>query len=267
MIQNAIVINSLPRSGSNIIWNIVGSSPQVQMTKEEFHVLTGFNKVPSTKILMRLNALVPGIPVMYGHIRETLDQSARRAAAENTQLFEMRGIDAAGLDTLCFKVMGPDNRFNPLIQRCFDQVRFINLVRDGAGICDSYCRRGLPPEHAAHMYKATINRMRRNQNSIWIKFEDLIDNVPGTIDGLYSALSLQKPLDDFYLYKPKGFGPGEEQSSKDKHEKILCTPGDLHKHVQGKTRAEYLADLPSAYWQVFYTITAQTMLDLGYDPY
>jgi hypothetical protein len=255
MLKKALVINALPRSGSNILWNIIGSSPDVQMTQDEFHGLTGHFGNIAIRAMMRLNALAPSRPLMHQHIRQSVFKSADMALQAKSQKFDERGIDPAETRFVCFKVMGGDNRFNDLISYSFPESFFVFLTRDEAGICDSYCRRGLAPEAAARMYANSIDRMketaRREKSFLWVQFEDLFTDLQQEIDRIYTHFGLRYPTDNLYLYKEKGFGPGQEESSKLSHKKTLLGLNAFKDVMEFKPREYYIERIPKPYWETF----------------
>lgn len=265
MFKKAIIINSLPRSGSNIIWNIIGSSPDVQMTLEEFHNLSNLDKNLLVRLLMRLSVISGNIPLMTTYLRESLHKSTERAKQQNTQKWNERSLDSSKAEYMCFKVMGGDNRFNDIISKCFDTVQFVYIIRDPEAICDSYYRRGINARFAAKMYGKTLNRMhkshQKNPKNIWINFEDLAQQPTQTIQSLYQKLGISPPPDKKYLYKTKKFGPGHETDSQATHQKILVDIEEYKNTLQHQPSQHYLEKIPREYWNTFQN-TLQSILDV-----
>lgn len=268
--MKAIIINSMPRSGSNILWNLIGSSPDVQMTRTEFAGFCGYNRNFAVKIMMRMGALCPAVPIAKQYVRDMATCSARDAISFDTQLYKSRGMDKEAERVVCFKMMGGDNIFNALVARSFDEVRFVFMTRDGAGVCDSLYRRGVSAEDAAEFYYKTMTRMleqHRKTGGIFVKYEELMSDVKGVTEALLCDLQVSNPADNLYLYKTKGFGPGEEDSAAAKHEKILVSLPELQEKLQFKTREDYLKSVPKDYWGVFYSQCRDVMVDIGYPKY
>ena len=255
MIQRAIVINCLPRSGSNILWNIIGSSPDVAMTKAEFHAATNHNHQLPIKILKRINALCPPLPLTHNYIRKSIKSSQEQALQNDTQRLTERSISPQNMSYTCFKVMGGDNRFNNLIAASLSETKFIYLTRSAEGLCDSYYRRNESATEAARTYAIAIRNMQKhfenNPNGLCIRFEDLTANLSDTVDLIYKHLDIKKPKDNKYLLKQKSYGPGNEQSSKQEHTKKLNTLSDIQKGFKTKTSETYRSTIPDNYWHEF----------------
>ena len=263
MTECAIVINCMPRSGSNILWNIIGSSPDVAMTREEFHRITNHSNSLPIKLMMRINALYPKLPLMHSYINNAVRESRNRALKFDTQNLQDRSLCPNDMTHICFKVMGRDNHFNDLIANSFPKTKFIYLTRQPEGLCDSYYRRGFSPEEAAKNYAVSVKHMKehfkRNPEGLFIHFEDLAQNLQKTIDYLFKHLSIRKPANEHYLLKQKAFGPGNEQSSRKHHTKKLMPPMKIQESFKVEKPGYYLSAIPNDYWERFNTIAQQVI--------
>ena len=220
-VNRVIVINSFGRSGSNILLNMIGSSPNVLMTVNEFwqFYYNGMNVPP--KIYRRLG-VGPGKLVsrsMFSAIRfrNRLGRSIQESFSTDYQLRKERGIDFDRVNTLLFKVTEYDIFLNTEIEKQFDETIFIGLVRNGYGLCDSWKRRGMPAKVAGKVYDHIAGQMIAERNSrrnyMLVRFEDLASDPLGFLGTLYERLALPPPCEDSYIHRPKGFGPGQEAAS------------------------------------------------------
>jgi hypothetical protein len=220
-INRAIVINSFGRSGSNILANMIGSSPSILMIINEFwqFYYNGINFPP--KVYRRLG-IAPGKCVsrmMFSgtRFRARLGDSIRESCETDYQLRKERGISFDPVTTLLFKVTEYDIFLNREIEKMFDRAIFIGLIRNGYGLCESWKRRGMPAKMAGKVYNQIAGQMIEEQNSrrdyMLVRFEDLAFNPLAVLDRLYERLALSLPHEDSYIYRPKGFGPGQETAS------------------------------------------------------
>ncbi|MGH1398893.1 MAG: sulfotransferase [Alphaproteobacteria bacterium] len=255
-IKQAIIINAMPRTGSNILWNIIGSAHNVAMTKHEFHGALNITNSRILRLSMRACTYAPTLPLFQKTILSHIEHSRQCAIHENTQLQNKRNIDTNACDTICFKVMGGDAIFNQIIANAFENVKFIFLTRNNAGICDSYYRRNYTIKEAVRDFNRPLSFMQKTANKfpddhLWVRYEDLMQDVEGQTEWLFKTLKLNMPENKRFLYKAKNFGKGAETSSEEAHEKILITLPELQKQLISKSPDQYLKNIPSEYWNVF----------------
>lgn len=220
---------------------------------------------------MRINRVVPELPMMHNFINESVVVDSKDAISADTSRRHQRGMSSSSDAAVCFKIMGRSNSYNSLVANAFKRSQFVFLARDGAGICDSYYRRGLPAEEAAHLYNQTMRRMRdqyrQHRDSVWIRFEDFGASLSETIDTVFAALSIRKPSDGRYLYKVKLYGPGNEMDAQNPHTKKLLSVKELQNSLRIKQRSDYLTNIPEDYWRNFARLTENTVTEIGYEPY
>ncbi|MCB1784298.1 MAG: hypothetical protein KDI13_09915 [Alphaproteobacteria bacterium] len=190
-----------------------------------------------------------------------MESSAQTAQSADTQKRKERSLQTATDPYVCFKVMGGDNRFNQLIRNAFRETHFIYLVREPAGICESYQRRGLPENKAANMYAATLQRMQedftQNPGGQWISFEDMAKDIGKVSEDLYKNLNLTPPEDSLYLYKQKAYGAGNEKASSAHSTKVLLSLDEYKKTVNYEPPENYISKIPADYWEKYKSIVDQ----------
>jgi hypothetical protein len=219
--DRAIILNSFGRGGSNILASMIGSSPSVLMAAHEFwqFYYNGWNLPP--RIYRRLGIgpgkLASRSMFFRGRFQKRLNESIRESIATDYQLRTERRIDLKFVDHVLFKVTEYDIFLNYEIEQQFSQTVFIGLVRDGYGLCDSWMRRGMPAKMAGRMYAQIAGKMiaerHSRKNYMLVRFEDMISDPLGFLDRLYECLVLPPPDEASYIYRPKGYGPGQESGA------------------------------------------------------
>ncbi|MER8439470.1 sulfotransferase [Mesorhizobium sp. M1312] len=220
--DRAIVINSFGRGGSNILANMIGSSPGVLMTFDEFwqfYYNGGWNLPP--KVYRRLGVRAGKLAsrsVFYAkRFQKRLERSIQASIAADYQLRKERGLDLALARHVLFKVTEYDIFLNSEIEKQFEETIFVGLVRNGYGLCDSWKRRGVPAMMAGRVYSHIAGKMLEEQaardNYLLVRFEDMVAHPLRFLDRLYGRLALPRPREDGYIHKPKSYGPGQEAAA------------------------------------------------------
>jgi hypothetical protein len=97
--------------------------------------------------------------------RERFARSVSKSIATDYQLREERRINFDRVEQILFKVTEYDIFLNAAIERQFNEVTFIGLVRDGYGLCDSWKRRGMSAWMAGKVYSYIGGQMIAERNS------------------------------------------------------------------------------------------------------
>jgi hypothetical protein len=219
--NRAIVINSFGRGGSNILANMIGSSPSVLMAMNEFwqFYYNGLNLPPKfyRHFGVRVGKLVAGSMFFASRFHDRLAKSVRESVSTDYQLRKERGISLELVDRALFKVTEYDVFLNSRIEEQFDEITFVGLVRNGYGLCESWKRRGMPAKMAGRVYSHIAGHMVAERNSrenyLLVRFEDIASDPLRFLDRLYEQLALQPPHADSYIHRPKGYGPGQETAA------------------------------------------------------
>jgi hypothetical protein len=219
--KRAIVLNSFGRGGSNILMNMIGSSPGVLMAGKEFWQFYYDGPNLASKIYRRLGVR-PGKMVSKSsfsarRFRDRIGKSIKESVSTDYQLWKDRGLGLHSVNYILFKVTDYDIFLNSEIESQFDETIFIGLVRNGYGLCDSWKRRGTPAKTSGKIYGHIAGQMvsERNsrQNFMLVRFEDLLSDPVAFLDRLYERLALPLPDEASYIHRPKGFGPGREDAA------------------------------------------------------
>lgn len=228
--NNTILITSMPRSGSNAIWNIVGSSPAVQMTKHEFHQFYQSITWKSARKFCRISEALSTVLLNNAFssrlFNKCLENDVRAALLDDTQLFELRSVDPTATSHVCFKMMERDVAIAECVAREFTYAQVLAITREPYALCESLMRRGISVKHAANACTRYFQHLERVKNRFGdrchvVHFESLLKDPVALAEQIFEKLGLARPVGNQILYKPKGFGPGLENSSKRRHKKIL----------------------------------------------
>lgn len=195
-----IVLNCYGRGGSGIVWRMIGSSPDVIMTSEEWHVgVFGARKT-----------LRKGLPLAFRSLGIRSFEPLRRYARRKT--LEMRRPNDVTTKTdarsLVVKLMDYHIVFAQMIGTSFERATFINLTRHPYGQCESLMRSGLNLESACRWYDDVARMMSQQAEAgaITVRFEDIVTQPIETCDRLYRSLGVRWSEDGKFEFKSKPYG-------------------------------------------------------------
>lgn len=202
-IDRAILLNCFGRGGSSIVWNMVGSSPDVLMPASEWH--RGF--YGRWHILSRLLRRVDrSLRVEIPTLRPLSGFAYRRACA-SVPLEERTAKPYA--TSIVLKVMDYHMAMNPTIAAGFVNVSQVVLVRHPLAQCESLLRTGLDLRQAVTWYVDVLRRMIRlaeKPGTVVCRFDNLVRDPFAERDILYDKLGLTRPQPDGFVLKRKKFG-------------------------------------------------------------
>jgi hypothetical protein len=204
-----ITICCFGRGGSSMIWNIIGSSPDVLMMSKEWHqavfehlhlIRRGLRMLTTTKLLR---------PSRTG-LRAIADPFARPIMARTLRAIDDQEYRSKpGAKFVSVKVMDYSIAFFNLIEAAFPDVRPVILVRHPLAQCESLLRSGLSVREACRWYSDVMSLMwhvKATRDVSLYKFEDLVAAPAEFVAKLYRELNLAEPVEDAYRLKEKAFG-------------------------------------------------------------
>jgi Sulfotransferase family len=195
-----IVLNCYGRGGSGIVWRMIGSSPDVIMTSEEWHVgVFGSRK-----------ALRKGAPLAFRSLGIQSFEPLRRYALKKTLEMQRPNDVTAKTDarSLVVKLMDYHIVFAQMIGASFERATFINLTRHPYGQCESLMRSGLSLKAACRWYDDVARMMAQQAKSgaITVRFEDVVTRPIEACDRLYRSLGVRWSKDGKFEFKVKPYG-------------------------------------------------------------
>ncbi|RWB36368.1 sulfotransferase [Mesorhizobium sp.] len=205
---NAILLNCFGRGGSSIVWNIIGSSPDVLMPKYEWHVgvFGRFHKL--RKAACHIGGAVnwASVPVFWRHMR---------AATAETVLPGERN-EKAQARYVVLKVMDYYIAFDDAIARGFMEARNLVLTRHPLPMCEGLIRSDLSEASAIKWYNDVTSLMfkaSRKRDALSLRFEDLIQSPDAFVRSLYHALGIAAAEDGKIRFKVKSFGTARKTNA------------------------------------------------------
>jgi hypothetical protein len=195
-----IVLTCFGRGGSGIVWRMIGSSPDVIMTSEEWHV----------GVFGGAKTVRKGLPWAFRSLGIQSFEPLQRYAFRKT-LAMQRPIDVTTKTearSLVVKLMDYHIVFAQMIGSSFERATFVNLTRHPYGQCESLMRSGLSLEGACRWYGDVARMMAKHAESgaITVRFEDVVTRPIETCDGLYRSLGVRWSEDGKFEFKIKPYG-------------------------------------------------------------
>ena len=180
---------------------MIGSSPDVIMTRKEWHVgVFGERRRLRRALLAMCRSARPSI--VRSHSGGTRSGKTREM---------QRPIDVAtkaDARSLVVKLMDYHIVFAQMIGASFERATFINLTRHPYGQCESLMRSGLSLEECL----SVVRRRRAHDGeaaesgAITVRFEDVVTRPIETCDGLYRSLGVRWSEDGKFEFKVKPYG-------------------------------------------------------------
>jgi hypothetical protein len=179
---------------------MLGSSPDVIMTRKEWHVAVFGERRRLRKALL----------VACGSAAIRSSAPFRRYALSKTCEMQRPADVTTKTDarSLVVKLMDHYIVFAQMIGASFEQAMFINLTRHPYGQCESLMRSGLTLERACQWYEDVARMMAKQEESgaITVRFEDVVTYPIETCDWLYRSLAVRWAEDGKFEFKVKPYG-------------------------------------------------------------
>ena len=217
-IQKVILVAGMARGGTNILWNIVQSHPDVIDSYYELNEIYGMSKTDisfSEKIAVELSAL-------YGmHTQNveklTVERLTRFAKYSfkndkynkykfSNELYEKKDFDNL---TICTKLVSSWEKdffkevfrrndalkYIGILKKSIPNVQIVFLIRNGLAMAESWKRRGANIQIAAKWYRQYVQFyeeycLTNPDTSILLKFEDITKDPFSVSEVMYKKLGL-----------------------------------------------------------------------------
>lgn len=204
-----LVLCCFGRGGSSLAWRMIGSSPDVLMMSEEWHVAMGPGFALASRLARRAYAaglVSPGGVATRAAAALMGPTSARRSLAAVAPGERAAKPEAWGL---AVKLMDHQILHLPTVAAGFPAVRPAILTRDPLAQAESLMRSGLSVGAAAR-WCADVLRLMGWVQTQWdapvFRFEDLLADPAAFADTLFARLGLAPPPDGRLDAKRKAFG-------------------------------------------------------------
>jgi Sulfotransferase family len=259
--EEIVVLNCFGRGGSGIVWRMLGSSPDVIMTRKEWHVAVFGERRRLRKALFlasRSAAIRSSAPF-------------QRYALSKVREMQRPGDVATKTDarSLVVKLMDYHIVFAQMIGASFERATFINLTRHPYGQCESLMRSGLSLEAACRWYEDVARMMATHADckAITVRFEDVVSHPLETCDGLYRSLGLRWAEDGKFEFKVKPYGEDRlANTGVEDRDFIRIGADDVSRQIDASVLRGETERLSEAQRGAIWDLTGTTAARLGYTP-
>lgn len=214
--SKVIVINGIQRGGTNVIWNILQSHPQVCSPLRETGRILHESR-PADLLWRYILNYLPGNLMskilgnwadkqFYNYKMKAIFHDEDRYKYEDTVYVETEVQQSV----LCIKSVNEDIMLTDFFSEMYSDCYFVGVVRNGYALCDSWIRRGRSVKEAAYYYSFYVDKMindsQKYKNYKLLKLEDALSNTFGTASEIYSFAHLNPVrLDKIRLKSKKVF--------------------------------------------------------------
>lgn len=268
--ENAIILNACTRSGSNIVWSLIGSSPDTLMLSREFNDFYWRGRSRQRRghfIARNFGEQGTRLWISGKRLLKNVDRTIDEALLQNFQNFKGRRVQPDEASWVTFKVMDRDYVFTNVVSEKFARTKQVGLVRNGLALCESHMRRKMSPEWVAHLYndygEYILNRV--DAGILLVRFEDVLKDPVGQAQRLYKHLDIKAPTSGL-LYKPKGYGIGKESAAREfKGEYSVLNDTEIGDVLYSQVDDEAVTRVDPEAREIFLKIAGRTMERLGYN--
>ena len=202
-VRRAILLNCFGRGGSSIMWNMIGSSPDVLMPSGEWHEAF-YGRWPIVGRALRRVTRPTGLNVPA---LRPLSWLVRKRAFSSVPQDELRNKPRA--TSIVLKLMDHHIAMNSAIAASFPEASQVVLVRNPLAQCESFLRSGLNLKEATARYTEVMGRLitlAARSDTFVYRFDDLVRNPFAARDDLYDRLSISVSSCGSFKMKHKKFG-------------------------------------------------------------
>lgn len=246
---------------------MIGSSPDVLMMSEEWHVAMGPWWPAAGRMVRRAYAaglVAPGgtaVRAGAAILGRPTAERACRAVTEGERTAKPRA------DRLAVKLMDYNIVLLPLIAAGFPAIRPVVLLRDPLAQAESLMRSGLSAE-AAGRWCADVLRLMDWARTRWqapvFRFEDLLADPAAFADDLFGRLDLAPPPDGRVEAKRKAFGDARISDAPAVGPVERLSREELRAFVDPRVNADAVARLSQGDRQVIGRIVEREAARFGY---
>jgi len=208
-----IVVSGFSRGGTNLLWNLLQSHPQITSARYETGTIFHKKTHPFSKIVNLLKKLQK-IDHTVGH--RVLDliffsyklsnywhpENRYKSESERYSFNEVKKT------ALCFKSVDLEINYTDTLKKMYPDLYFIGLTRNGYATAEGHQRRGNSVSDFAEIYSKVAAKMHSYQQSFenfkLVRFEDMTANPFDVANELYDFLDCNpRKLDKIRLKSKK----------------------------------------------------------------
>ena len=152
MNRKLVVVNGMSRGGSNLMWNIAQSHPELCSPQKETYTLLWKGKPKRTRWMYKTQMLFAGIfyrsasvsrkfhwviDTLFKQRQNSIDNISHNERFPNV-MYSKEEIESS---ILCIKSTDSDLLLNPFFDKVFDQAYFVFVIRHPDAILEGWSRR------------------------------------------------------------------------------------------------------------------------------
>lgn len=187
-----IVINGFTRGGTNIIWNVLQSHPDIGAPGYETGEI--LFDTPALMRLKRTIKLLIRAPIAPEWIMRQYFEKKIVAAKPDVRndSHDTKSSRCGRQPITCLKSVDNDINLMPFFFNATENCFGIGLLRNGLALCEGWMRRGIPAKACGKMYhkygQLMIRYEKKWPNFHLIRFEDLLEDIFGASEKLFQLL-------------------------------------------------------------------------------
>ena len=177
--SKVIVLSGFARGGTNIVWNILQSHPDIVAPPNETGQIFSGSRILS--LLNRPRSHKPSLInshiidyILFQNKMESFDHLDNRYQSEGV-LYSRKQMKQS---VLCLKSVNDDILITDLLANIYPNLYFIALTRNGYALADGYMRRGRTVIEAGQLYRRVATKMQEYAKALpkfkIVKFEEVI---------------------------------------------------------------------------------------------
>ncbi len=278
--KQIIVLNGIGRGGTNIVWNLLQSHPNIVTPIGEtgntiYPNWIKKNKLVKTnkkifRILLKSNlkCLARYVDnILYENKMRTLNHPDNKYKKYN-EIYSCEEVENA---ILCTKSINSDVELTHFFVRNFPSVACIGVARSSLAVCEGLMRRGSQVENAAKKYNKVMNEIVNQKKEIdkylIVRFEDCLDNPFGEIENMYKFLGVSPyKLKRIRLKSKKIIKESGEHLSAfgAEHRKVWVEKSFIEDYLDTSVTKRQIANLSNKDREKILNITGPIMDQFGY---
>ncbi len=208
--KDVVVINGYQRDGTNLVWNILRSHPEICSPGYEtgqilhnvnFSTYSKYSSPFKKKFFRSKFALsFPVFKIVSHYIDQRFFDLKMKTVDRPDSRYKSEGVlykesEIAG-SVLCLKSVNEDIDLSELLHRIYgNNCYFIGLIRNGYALCEGWMRRGHSATEAGRIYLYCSEKMKcdteRYPNYKIVRFEDIIKDPFGKSADLFRYIGVQ----------------------------------------------------------------------------
>lgn len=279
--RKMVAVVGMSRGGTNIVWNILQSHPQLGAPIREF--TANFNPTENARFRTLIdfvigNKLLLNPPLnrwVGGWIDRQLYESKMQGLSDIYAKQKYENVvyqkEELSVNDVIVKFNDRDMYAVDLMGSVYDEFYLILLVRNGYALAESWKRRGHSATKTAKRYQHYVNLMldmqARYENTLLVKFEDVLANPFEQAEKMFRFAHLDPPsldklrLKTKHVIKQDGTYESAYGGYGAKHWFTQETISDIIKPDQSAIQADLLDEMDK---QSFNLYAGEIMQKLGY---